>query len=178
MRKLLLTTIAALFGFGALAGAQGVVSFALDDSAIDYADPTLDDDPHGYIQFRQDAGGLVLALSTSEPDSSLPVIYLNVPYGGEDQYGMVKSVDEADLDGIDLRAYGGRYSGFSVSHLDAKVADVFGAYSDTLGSLGFVTNVEQQGGNIWVGIFEGDAGALRAVFHQSGTRVTVNVSPA
>ncbi len=178
MKKLLLTIAAALFGLGALAGAQGVVSFALDDSAIDYAEPTLDDDPYGYLQFGQDANGLVLALSTTRLDGSLPVIYLNVPYGGVDQFGAVRNVDVTDLDGIELGAYGGRYSALAVSHLSSVVADVFEAYSDALGSLGFSTSVERQGGNVWVGIFQAEAGALRAVFHQSGTSVTVSISPA
>ncbi|MBX3144158.1 MAG: hypothetical protein KF813_10410 [Trueperaceae bacterium] len=178
IKKLLLTIAAALLGLGSVAGAQGVVSFALDDAAIDYSEPTLTDDPYGYIQFGQDANGLVLVLSTSKLDGSLPVIYLNVPYGGEDQFGDVRDVDVTDLEGISLSAYGGRYSGLAVTHLSSVVADVFDAYSDALGSIGFSTDVEQQGGNVWVGIFQGEAGALRAVFHQSGTTVTVNISRA
>ncbi len=175
-KRLLVTVALALFGFGALAAAQGVVSFALDDSAVDYTEPTLDDDPNGYIQFGSDASGLVLTLSTTSLDGSLPLVYLNVPYGGVDQFGHVRSVDVTDLGGIELSAYGGRYSALAVSHPSAQVGDVFDAYSEALGSLGFQASVEQQGGNVWVGIFQGDAGALRAVFHQSGTSVTVNIS--
>lgn len=178
MKRILVTIVTALLGLGAFAAAQSVVSFALDDSAIDYADPTLDDDPNGYIQFGRDANGLVLTLSTSRLDGSLPVIYLNVPYGGVDQFGAVRQVDVTDVDGIGLTSHGGRYSGVAVSHPSAQVADVFGAYSDALGSLGFSTSVEQQGGNVWVGTFQGEDGALRAVFHQSGTSVTVNISRA
>lgn len=178
MKKLLVVTLAALVGFGAIASARSVVSYAIDDSAIDYSEPTLDADPYGYIWFEQDADGLVLSLSTSEVDGSLPVIYLAVPDLGADQFGLALAADVTDLEGLALGSYGGRFSALAVEHLSVDVPDVYAAYEAALVSLGFTSSVEQQGDNVWIASFASADGVLRAVFHQSGTSVTVNLAAA
>jgi len=177
MRKYLVSLLAAIFIAAGFASAQPL-TFGVQDSGVRYAVPTEDDDPVGYLQLASDASGLSLVLSRSKLDGSLPAIHLLVPDRGEDQFGLTRRVELQHLEGIELTAYGNRYSAFAVTHPDTAVGDVLNAYQSALASLGFSGVVDSQVGNVTVGVFQGSSGSLRAVFHQFGKDVTVHVSPA
>lgn len=172
--------IATLLAAGLLAGAASAqtVTFALDDSGVDYVAMTTSDTSNeiGHASIGSGEAGPVLVLSHSRLDGSLPPIGLVVPALGSDRRGGSRLADVHDLEPVELEPWGAEYAGFTLYHPTASLAEVIEAYADAFRDLGFGIATERAGRNQVVQTLSSDEGTLRAVFTVTGDGVRAHVS--
>ncbi len=168
MKRLISTfMVVALTATLALASA---LSFNVNDSGFDY---TNTDTEVAYLALESVDGKLVLSLSNSATNSTLPAVAVTVPDLGKiDFWGNEIGAELNDISEIQLIG-SLDYEGFSVTHTSAHVDTVIDSYITTLESLGLgEATVEKSTGSTQVITFDSNDGEVRAVFTQLGDDVT------
>jgi len=179
MRRRMTTTLAALaVAAGSLTLAAPTIT--VDDSGIDYRNGTYarTERDTGYAQLTKDGDDIVLVLSQSRLDGSLPAIDLVVWDAGYDRRGELRQGGLANVEGVELEGLGAYYSAFSVTHPDATVKAAVDAWTAALERLGYrAASVEQERTSA-VATFDGPEGGLRVTFQATGDGVRVHLAAA